>query len=259
MKPFLFSIGTFQVPSFFFMIFVASLAATFYALWVGKRSGLRAEVILDMGIIGMLAGVIGARIFHVLVEMPSYYWERPYRILQFWRGGFVSWGGFLAIGISFLVYFRVKKIPLWPYFDVLCVAAPIIKFCIRVACLLVGCCYGYPTDLPWAITFHDPDSTAFYYFPNVPLHPVQIHSMIQAALLFVLVNWVYRRRKFDGQATAVLIMGWTLPRALIEFFRADLDRGVYFGGHVSTGQIMGLLIFLYGVWLYRFLKKKHAT
>lgn len=253
MRPFLFTIGSTPVPSFFFFIMVATLTATFYAIWVGRHNGLKTEAILDMGIIGMLAGVLGSRIFHILVEAPGYYGEKPVRIFQFWRGGFVSWGGFLAIGLAFWAYFRVKKLPRWRYFDILCVAAPIIKFFVRLACLLTGCCYGKPTDLPWAIRFTDPNSTAYYFVGSTPLHPTQVYSMIHAILLFILVNWVYRRRKFDGQTTCTLAMGWTLPRVFIEFFRGDLDRGVYFG-ILSTGQIMGVLIFTYFLFLYRHLK-----
>jgi phosphatidylglycerol:prolipoprotein diacylglycerol transferase len=251
MRPFLFSIGSAKIPSFFFFIMVATLATAFYLYFKAKRYDLRPEVALDMGIIGMLAGVIGSRIFHILVEAPDYYWEKPVRVFEFWKGGFVSWGGFLAIWISFLIYFRVRKLPTLRYFDFFATGAPIIKFFVRVACLLTGCCYGKPTDLPWAITFTNPASTAYYYFPNTPLHPVQIYSMIHAVLLFLFVNWFYRRRKErEGQTICILAMSWSLPRAAIEFFRADLDRGVYFGGLVSTGQIMGVLVFLAALLAY---------
>ena len=257
MRPFLFSIGSSKIPSFFFFIMVAALACTFYIYWVGKKRGLRPEVILDMGIIGMLAGVIGARIFHILVEAPAYYWENPVRVFEFWKGGFVSWGGVLFIFISLAAYFRLKKIPLLPYFDLLAVGAPLIKFFVRLACLLTGCCYGKPTDLPWAIIFKNPASTAYYYFPNIPLHPTQVYSMIHAVLLFIFVNWFYRRRqKFVGQTICVVAMGWTLPRAFIEFFRGDSDRGVYFGGLVSTGQITGILIFVAALLAYIYLGRK---
>ncbi len=259
MRPYLFNIGTTPVPSFFFMIMVATLTATFYAVWLGKRNRLKPEAILDMGIIGMIAGVLGSRIFHILVEAPAYYWEKPFRVVEFWRGGFVSWGGFLAIGLSFWAYFRIRRLPVGPYFDILCAAAPIIKFFIRVGCLLTGCCYGKPTGLPWGIRFTNPDSTAHYFVGSIPLHPTQIYSMIHATLLFLLVNGVYRHRKFDGQTCCILAIGWTLPRVLIEFFRGDADRGVYFGGTVSTGQITGVLIALFFVFLYRYLARKHVA
>ncbi|MBI2082827.1 MAG: prolipoprotein diacylglyceryl transferase [Deltaproteobacteria bacterium] len=259
MKPFIFSIGSTPVPSFFFFIVIGALAATFYLCWIGKKKGLRIDVALDMGIIGMISGILGTRIFHILVEAPLYYWEKPLRVFEFWRGGFVSWGAFIAIPLCFLVYFRWRQVPVWPYLDILAVAAPIIKFFIRLACLLAGCCYGKPTSLPWAITFTNPDSTAYYFIGAIPLHPVQIYSMIHAVLLFIFINWFYLKKKsFNGQTACLLAFGWAIPRALIEFLRADTDRGVYFGV-ISTGQIMGILTIILFAFLYRYLSKKHAT
>ncbi len=257
MRPFLFSLGSSQVPSFFFMIMVATLACTFYIYGVAKKRGLKPEVMLDFGIIGMLAGVIGARIFHILVEAPDYYWEKPSRVFEFWKGGFVSWGGFIAIWISLMTYLRIRKLPALTYFDAFATGAPIIKFFVRVGCLLTGCCYGSPTDLPWAISFLNPTSTAYYYFKDTPLHPTQVYSMIHAVLLFLLVNWFYfKKRHFPGQTICILAMGWTLPRAFIELFRGDADRGVYFGGLVSTGQITGVLIFLAALATYCYLERR---
>ena len=260
MRPFLFSIGSYRIPSFFFFLMVATLAGTFYLYRQAKKEGLDQEVTLDMGIIGMLSAIIGARIFHILVEAPGYYWEKPSRVFEFWRGGFVSWGGFISIGLAFIVYLRIKKLPLLVYFDVFATAAPIIKFFVRVACLLTGCCYGKPTNVPWAITFTDPASTAYYYFPNLPLHPTQIYSMIHATILFFFINWFYQRKpRIPGQTICVLAMGWTLPRALIEFWRGDSDRGLYFGDTLSTGQIMGISCFVIALIVYKTLTQRHRA
>ena len=94
--------------------------------------------------------------------------------------------------------------------------------------------------------------------------------MIHATLLFFLVGWYYRRTHEvkDGKATikpghmtgetiAVLTMGWTLPRvAIIEFFRGDTDRGMWFGGYVSTGQITGGIVFLVALAVFIYLRKR---
>jgi phosphatidylglycerol:prolipoprotein diacylglycerol transferase len=237
---------------------IAALVCTFYCYWAAKRQGMPADAALDMGIVGIVAGVLGARIFHILVEAPAYYWAKPMRVFEFWRGGFVSWGGFLCIVFSLIIFFRIKKLPILPWFDLLAIGAPLIKFFVRLACLLTGCCYGKPTDLPWAITFTNPASTAYYFFPNIPLHPTQIYSMIHAVLLFIFINWFYWKKKsFAGQTTCLLAMGWALPRALIEFFRGDRDRGLYFGDSLSTGQIMGLTIFFVALAFYLYLNAKN--
>jgi prolipoprotein diacylglyceryltransferase len=56
-------------------------------------------------------------------------------------------------------------------------------------------------------------------------------------------------------------MGWTLPRALLEFFRGDADRGIWFGGTTSTGQITGGIIFLVALGVFLMLRQraKRAT
>ena len=268
MRPFLFTIGTTKIPSFFFFIMIATLACTFYLYFMAKRRGFQQEVMLDMGMIGMLVGVLGARIFHILVEAPDYYWEKPMRVFEFWRGGFVSWGGFLALAIALPTYFKIRKLSILLHLDFFATGAPIIKFFVRLACLLTGCCYGGPTDVPWAITFTDPNSTAYYYYPNIPLHPTQIYSMIHATALFFLVNWYYKRSHEltdghsvsrpghkDGETICVLAMGWTIPRMFIEFFRADADRGLWFNSLFSTGQITGALVFLTALTLFLTLRK----
>lgn len=258
MMPFLFSIGSTKVPSFFFFIMVATLACTFYLFLNAKRAGLQPEAMLDMGILGMITGVLGARIFHIIVEAPAYYWAKPMRVFEFWRGGFVSWGAFIALAITLPLYFKIRKLPILTYMDFFATGAPLIKFFVRLACLLTGCCYGKPTNLPWAIIFTDPASTAYYYYPNLPLHPTQIYSMIHATLLFFFIRWFYTHHKQSpGETICALVMGWALPRAFIEFFRGDADRGIYFGGTISTGQITGLSVALAAFILYLYLHARY--
>jgi len=258
MRPFLFSIGDTQIPSFFFMIMVGTLACVFYCYWIAKKVDLKPEVYLDMGMIGLLAGVLGSRIFHIFVEAPDYYWENPLHVFDFWRGGFVSFGAYLGAPLAVYIYLRIRKLPIWPYLDVLALGVPLIQVCIRVACLLAGCCYGIPTDVPWAITFTNPESTAFYYYPNIPLHPVQIYSMIHALILFGLINLFYwkRRKGFPGQIVSLMLLGYLIPRAIIEFWRGDADRGIWFAGTLSTGQVMGLVGSLCFVILYIYLRRR---
>lgn len=258
MRPFLFNIGELQIPSFFFMIMVGTLACAFYCYWLAGRVGLRREIFLDMGMIGMLAGVIGSRIFHIFVEAPGYYWENPLHVFEFWRGGFVSFGAYICVPLSVYVYLRIRKVEVWPYLDLLVLGVPLIQLAIRIACLLAGCCYGKPTDLPWAITFNDPASTAFYYYPNIPLHPTQIYSSLHAILLFAFVNIYYFKKKnrFPGEMIPVMFILYLIPRGLIEFFRADSDRGLWFGEMLSTGQVMSLLGLAGFVVMYFYLKHR---
>src|SRR3989338_7644074 len=256
MRPFLFHIGSIGVPSFFFMIMVASLAATWVAIKIARREGLSEIAILGLAIIAITASMIGARVFHVVVEAPDYYWEKPIRIFYFWKGGFVSLGAFIFTALSCLIYLRKRKLDIGRYLDVTANIAPVIIFFVRMGCLLNGCCFGNPTPGWPYIVFSNPSSTAFAMkYGNVPLHPTQIYFMINAVVMFFVLLLVRRFRKFYGQVGAAFLMYYGVTRFFIEFFRGDEDRGVYFNGAISTGQIVMVLFFAAGVTMWRWGRK----
>lgn len=259
MRPFLFSIGSTGIPSFFFMIMVASLAATWLALLFAKRDKLSDLAVLDMAIIAIIASMIGARLFHVFVEAPDYYWEKPIRVLYFWQGGFVSLGAFIGTIGSWLVYLRMKKLSTARYLDIAAIVAPLIIFCVRIGCFLNGCCYGKPASHWPYVIYRDPSSTAcLMHYCGQPLHPTQVYFMLNAVVMFGVLLLVRRFRKFYGQVAAAFLMYEGVSRFFIEFFRGDEDRGIWFGGTLSTGQIVMVGFFAGGLLMWHFCKRFKA-
>jgi phosphatidylglycerol---prolipoprotein diacylglyceryl transferase len=252
-RPFLFHIGSMGVPSFFLMIMIGALAGTFFAAHVAKRERADPVAMLDFGIIAIIASVIGSRLFHVFVENPAYYWEKPIRVLYFWQGGFVSIGAFIASVIGWLIYVWKRKLDPWRYFDIVTTGVPIIIFFVRLGCLLVGCCYGKPTDFFFHLVFNDPNSTAGYFHLGEKLHATQPYFMANALVMWVVVLLVYRSRWFYGQVLAAFLMYEGVSRFFLEFLRGDEDRGVWFNGMLSTGQIAMMLFFAAGlaIWILR--------
>lgn len=256
MHPTLFHIGDSGIPAFFFMIMVAALASTFVAVKFAKKEGLSEVVILDMAIIAVIASILGSRIFHIIFEAPDYYLEKPIRVFYFWQGGFVSLGAFICSVLGWIIYLKLKKCDMWRYIDVAALAVPIIKFFVRLGCLLVGCCFGRPTDSFLGIKFTNPDSTAFEYYPGVAIFPTQIFNMVNAVIMFGVLYFVYKRRKFKGQVLAVFLIYYAVTRFVIEFFRGDVDRGMYFNNMLSTGQLVMILTLAIGIVTYVVLGKK---
>lgn len=256
MRPFLFHIGSMGVPSFFFMIMVGTLAATFYAARVARREGADPVVMMDFGIIAIIASVLGSRLFHILVESPAYYWENPIRVFYFWQGGFVSIGAFLGSLLGWAIYLWKRRLDPWRYLDIVTTAVPIIIFFVRVGCLLVGCCYGSPTDFPIHLTFTNPASTAGYFHLGQPLHATQPYFIANAVAMYFVLRYVYARRGFYGQVLSAFFLYEGFSRFFIEFLRGDEDRGIWFGGALSTGQIAMLLFFATGLVLW-IVRRKH--
>lgn len=256
MRPYLFHIGNMGVPSFFFMLMIGALAGTFFAARVAKREGADPVAMLDFGIIGIICSVLGSRIFHIIFEAPDYYLENPIRVFYFWQGGFVSIGAYTGSLVGWLVYMWRRKLEYWRYLDIATTCVPIIIFFTRLGCLMVGCCYGKPTDFFLHLTFTDPASTAGYYHLGESLHAVQIYNMLNALVMWAVVLFVYRHRRFSGQVLAAFFLYYGVTRFFIEFLRGDADRGMWFNGAVSTGQIAMLFFFAAGVFVW-VMRRKH--
>lgn len=250
MFPFLYQSGEIYIPTFFFMVMVASLVTTYYLFWQAGKKGYSQIAILDISMIGTLCGMIGARLFHVFVEVPGYYWEDPIRVFYFWQGGFVGYGAFIGMTVATFIYLKIKKLPVLDYADFVALGCPLIVFFVRLGCLGAGCCYGKPTDFFVHLVFNNHQSDAGHEFPGIPLHATQIYDMLNALFVFGIVHFVYQRRKFYGQVMLIFFMLYALIRILIEFLRGDADRGVYWNGAISTSQITGLVILGMGSILY---------
>ena len=136
-------------------------------------------------------------------------------------------------------------------------SCPIVVFFVRVGCLLAGCCYGKPTDFWLHLTFTNPLSDAGSKFQGIPLHATQIYDMLNAVVIFIILHILARRRKFRGQITLSFLMLYAVGRGLIEFLRGDDDRGVYFGGAISTAQVTGIIIFSVCFVLYWVLRQRN--
>lgn len=256
MFPFIIKIGEFTVPSFFFMVMVGVLALTFYLYFRAPKLGFSQLIVLDCGIVGAISGILGARIFHILFEHFPYYAEDPIRVFYFWQGGFVSFGAFIGGATAVLLYLKWRKVNILEYADFIAAGLPLLVIFIRIGCLGAGCCFGKPTDFFFHLTFTDVHSDAGSRFNGVHLHATQIYNMLNGLFLLILLNWRAKYKKFSGEIVLLFFMLYPIGRGLVEFLRGDTDRGVYFDGTVSTGQIVGLIFISLASALYVYLIKR---
>jgi phosphatidylglycerol:prolipoprotein diacylglycerol transferase len=127
----------------------------------------------------------------------------------------------------------------------------------RIGCFLNGCCFGKVSSVPWAVRFpmgspawesqHDAhlilDRAA-----ALPVHPTQLYlSLLDFVTFLVLAFWIRRRKRFDGQVFAWLLILKGVFRSFVEIWRDD-DRGVFFGW-LSTSQIVSLPLIAIGIYL----------
>lgn len=248
MLPVLFADTAFETPTYFALYLLAYLGAIILATRIAIRYKLSPVRAIDLGMFAFLFGFSGARIFHILVEAPSYYLEKPLRVFYFWQGGFVLYGGILIgiVGCYSVVRFWWKE-STGRWGDVL--AAPMLLGIGigRMGCLAAGCCFGARTDWLWGIVFTNPRSGAPLH---VLLHPTQLLEALFGFIAAGIFVWIYREPpKRKGEAWMMMLLAYSCFRFLIEYIRGDNERGFFFNAMFSTSQLIALaLIFFVLLW-----------
>ncbi len=192
MHPDLFHLFGIAFPSYFVLLLSGFLFATAVGAAWAKRVGQSADVIVDLGLAMLLAGVAGARVLHVLAD--GYFWDYvhlctdPAQVnwpveradcvstayggvwdaarglchpketdcfawAKFWAGGLTYYGG--LFGASGAAWFLLKRdgFPFWKAADMAGFAIPLGLAFGRLGCLMAGCCFGVTCELPWAVSF----------------------------------------------------------------------------------------------------------
>ena len=242
------------------MIALAFLAGLWTATLRARRENISAERIADVTLWVMAGSVIGARFVYVTTYWKEEFANQPFReVFMVQHGGLVYYGGFLGATLAGTIFILWKKMPFWKTADVFAPSIALGSVFGRVGCLLNGCCYGRLTDLPWAITFTNPQAHEFSGTPlNVPLHPTEIYDALLNFALYVFLAWLFRRKKFDGQVFATYLLCYAIMRSLVEHFRGDYSDLHYHLG-LTPAQWIGVPIFITGLALATILSRRAPT
>ena len=154
MRPELFTLPfvNISVKSYGLMMVLGFVAALFLAGRLCRKLSENPEILTNFGIIALVAGVVGARLMHVLHNWPDYRGNLK-EVFAIWSGGLEFIGGVAAALVVMLIYFKWKNVPILKYLDILAPALMLGLAFGRIGCFLNGCCFGAACDLPWAIRF----------------------------------------------------------------------------------------------------------
>ena len=240
MHPILFEIGNWPVYSYGVLLALAYLAGLQLAVVRARRAGLDAARIMDLGIYLIIAALVGAKLMLVIVDF-GYFRDRPGELLSLVRVGGVFYGGLIFALLAGLWLVRRYRLPVWSAADMYAPGVALGHVIGRMGCLLAGCCYGRPTNLPWGITFTSPVAAASAGTPlGVPLHPTQIYdAAAELLILIVLLVSERRGRPYPGRTWWLYMLLYAIARFIVEIYRAD-ERGTFLG--VSTSQFVSLMV-----------------
>jgi phosphatidylglycerol:prolipoprotein diacylglycerol transferase len=190
------------------------VAALLLARARGRKAGVDTSAVTTLVVGCTLAGMAGARALSVLVAWPSYAGD-PARVLDPRPGGFVFEGGLVAGTIFGFAYAALRRLPAGATADAALPSVGIAQAIGRLGCLAAGCCYGAPTELPWAI----PGPAGAH------VHPVALYEAA-GNLALVALAIVLARRSRPGLGAVIYYVGYAVLRLGLECLRGDLARGL---------------------------------
>jgi phosphatidylglycerol:prolipoprotein diacylglycerol transferase len=246
MYPELFRIGDFPITTYGIWLAVGMLLALFVASRLGARDGLPRERIYDLGLWTLIGGLLGSKILMYFVEENVQVFS-----LDFLRSGGVYYGGLIGGFLAVVILVKYYKLPFWKVADAFAPGVALGQAFGRQGCFAAGCCWGKPTDLFFGVHFteagheytgvpmYGPEGNALY------LYPTQLIESFTMLLVFGLLIWLHRRKKFDGQVLIAYGIIYSIFRFSIEFIRDD-PRGDLFGlttmTGLSTSQLVSLVV-----------------
>ncbi len=246
MHPVFVRIGPLEIRYYGLMYLVAFVVGFFLIRAEVRRRGLglSTEDLLDIFLVTIPLGLLGARIYYVLFRL-DFFLSHPAEIPAIWHGGLAIHGGLLGGALGLWLGARWKKVYIWELADCSVPAVILGQALGRIGNLMNGDAYGLPTSLPWGIVF-PPGSPAGQAFPGTPLHPTMIYEMLGNLMIFALLWRLRKRPAKPGFLTAVYFMGYSVVRGLVSIVRGDsLWLGPIRAAHVASF----LLFFGFGIWL----------
>lgn len=249
MNPILFSIGTINIYAYSVYLTAGCLLGIGWATRAARLWKLDYKLAPVTGIISIVCGVIGARALYVALY-PQEFVDNLSKIFYFWQGGLAFSGAIIFGSIGGMLYLNSKQQPLLDWLDCFVPGIALGQAVGRLGCFLAGCCYGSPTDLPWAVTFKNSASLAPLF---QSLHPTQLYHSLAGLITFLILVVAGSRISTEGRITGLFLILFSAFRFIIEFFRAEY-RGEL--GPLGMPQLITLVFFAIGIYLLLIYKKR---
>ncbi len=188
------------------------------AVWIGltlsKKFGVKKEDILDNVIIGIVFGIIGGRIFYVIFNF-SQFSNNLWEIFNLRGGGIAIYGGIIFSCIFAYFYCKIKKMRFLPILDISGICFLLGQAIGRWGNFFNIEAYGEKTNLPWGMT------SSKILEEKSPVHPTFFYESIWCFIGFLLLIFLMKYRKFDGQMFLNYVIWYSFGRFFIEGVRAD--------------------------------------
>jgi len=245
-----FQLGPIYIHFYGILIMLGVLAA----VWLSTREAARLdqdpEVVWDVVAWVLIAGIIGARIWHILTPPESmvkqgittmYYLTHPLDMLEIWRGGLGIPGAVMGGVLALFIYMRSHKLSVGTWLDIVAPGLALAQAIGRWGNFVNQELYGAPTNLPWAI-YIDPAHRLSGFEQYSYYHPLFLYESLFNLANMGLLLWLGRRFRAvlkPGDLFLSYLVSYPLARFFLEFLRLDPSQ---VGGIDANQTLMAVIV-----------------
>lgn len=210
-----FSIGPLNIHLYGLIIGVGMLLAVIYAIRRSGSFGLNEDFILDGFLWIAPFSIICARIYYCAFSWSAYA-PNPISVLYIWEGGLAVYGSVIGAVIGILVFCKVRKVDVRAVLDVVALGFLIGQAMGRWGNFFNREAFGAETETFLRMGLYDAYTGVTTYH-----HPTFLYESVWNAVGFVILHFLSKRRKYDGQVALGYVAWYGLGRAMIEGLRTD--------------------------------------
>ena len=258
------SIDLFGIEIAYYGIIIGT--AILLGFWIAareaKRTGQNPENYLDMGIIGVIAGIVGARLYYVIFSWDMYK-DNLLDIFNLREGGLAIYGGVIAAVISVLVLAKVKHLSAPQIFDTIAMALLNGQMLGRWGNFFNREAFGGYTDSLFAMRLPlDAEQMRRHIeridgVSYIQVHPTFLYESLWCMVLLIILFAYRKHKKYEGELFLMYLFGYGLGRFWIEGLRTD--QLLLPGVGIAVSQLLAGAIVVGTGAAMLYLRKKHKN
>ena len=254
--PTAFTIFGFQIQWYGIIITLGLIIALIYVLPKMKRFGIDYDRAIDVIISGVIGGIIGARLYYVLMKWDEYKWDWK-AIINTRNGGLAIYGGIIGAFLVGYIAARIRKVRALPMLDITVIGLLIGQSIGRWGNFVNQEAFGVNTDNILGMTGGTIQRTICdnmqiggnMYFNDVkvlwedPVHPCFLYESLWCLLGFFVLSFWSKRRKYDGQIFLMYLAWYGAERFVVEGLRTDS----LMLGNIRISKALSAVLFILSV------------
>ena len=243
-------LGPLNLRLYGLMIALGVIAAAWLAGRLLRARGFPADYAVQVCIVGVPMGLIGARAYHVITDWKLYWGEGQnwVEIFYIWKGGLGIPGGIVGGVAGGMLVVRLRKLPWRTLLDVAAAAFPLGQAIGRLGNYFNQELFGRPTDLPWGLEI-DPVNRPAEFIEHATFHPTFAYEGLWNIGACGILIWCFKRRLPDGRQLVpvghlfvLYLIIYSGGRLWVESLRAD-PASLILGVRVNI-WVMGAVLIL---------------